>query len=140
MSMLSAIRTFMLDFPELDADAALLSDHSSGQILQYNIVQQPNSRVLSEDIIGNKECQYTFAFQSIESTMDEAQRHLNSEFYEKLEEWFITQTKLENLPVLKANQTAETIEALTSGYLMQEEAGTGVYQVQCRLLYTEKVT
>lgn len=139
MRMLSAIRTFMLDFPELDADAALLSDHSSGQILQYSIVQQPSSRVLSEDIIGNKECQYTFAFQSIESTMDEAQRHLNSEFYEKLEEWFITQTKIENLPVLKANQTAETIEVLTSGYLMQEEAGTGVYQVQCRLLYTEKV-
>lgn len=139
MPLLQSVKEFMLNFPSLDVDAALLSDHSSGEILQYSIVQQPGNRIISEDIIGNKECQYNFAFQSIESTMDEGQRLLNAEFYEKLEKWFTAQTEAGDFPVLETKQFPDEIKVVTSGYLMQEQTGTGVYQVQCVLLYTQKI-
>jgi hypothetical protein len=137
-SILEAIKTYMLDFPLLEDGSPLFSDHSVGTAVQYSIIQIPGTRVLEEDLVGNQDCQYTFAFQSIESTMDELQRFANANFYDELEVWLRTQSKLNLLPVLDANQKPELIETLGWGYLMQEETGIGVYQVQCRLLYIQE--
>lgn len=128
----------MLTCPLLADDAALFSDHSTGDMVQYSIIQVPGTRVLEEDLSGNQDCQYTFAFQSIESTMDELQRFANADFYDELEAWFKSQSNNNVLPTLQADQHPELIETLAWGYLMQEQTGTGVYQVQCRLLYIQE--
>lgn len=138
MSILEAIKTFMLDFPLLEEDTAVLSDHSTGNAVQYSIIQIPGTRILEEDLAGNQDCQYTFAFQSIESTLDELQRFANADFYDELEAWLTAQSNQNNLPALATGQHPEKIETLGWGYLMQEETGTGVYQVQCRLLYIQE--
>jgi hypothetical protein len=137
MSILEAIKTYMLTFPLLKDDALFLSDHSSGDIVQYSIIQIPGTRVLEEDLLGNESCQYTFAFQSIESTMDELARFANASFYDELETWLKSQSAQNILPAMESSQHPEKIETLSWGYLMQEQTGTGVYQVQCRLLYTQ---
>lgn len=138
MSILEAIKTYMLTLPLLENDTLFFSDHSTGREVQYSIIQSPGTRVLDEDLAGNQDCQYTFAFQSIESTLDELQRFANVNFYEELEAWFISQSNSNILPTLSAKQHPEKIETLAWGYLMQEETGTGVYQVQCRLLYIQE--
>ena len=138
MSILQAIKNYMLLFPLLQEDAPLLSDHADGSEVQYSIIQLPGTRVLEEDLAGNQACQYTFAFQSTESTLDELQRFANADFYEQLSNWFISQSLQEILPTLSDDQTPELIETITGGYLMQEETGTGVYQIQCRLLYNQQ--
>lgn len=137
MSILEAIRTYMLEFPELKPNSALWSDHSAGDAIQYSIVQIPSTRVLAEYLDGKSDRQYTFAFQSTESTLDELARYENAEFFDKLDAWFEAQTENEQFPTLEANQFPEKIETLSWSYLMQEQSGTGVYQVQCRLLYQQ---
>lgn len=138
MSMLQAIKNYMLLFPYLEENVVLLSDHTSGKEMQYSILQLPGTRVLEEDLAGNLDCQYPFAFQSIESTLDELQRFENADFFDKLYDWFTEQNNQEVFPELREDQTPERMETLGWGYLMQEETNLGVYQVQCRLLYTQK--
>lgn len=138
MSMLQAVKDYLILFPLLQDDALFQSDHSTGSEVQYSILQLPGTKVLEEDLAGNLYCQYPFAFQSIESTMDELQRFANADFYDQLDEWLKEQNEAEIFPVLEENQTPEKVETLGWGYLIQEQTGTGVYQVQCRLLYIQK--
>lgn len=138
MSLLQAVKDYLLAFPLLQDDALFQSDHNTGSQVQYSILQLPGTKVLEEDLAGNKYCQYPFAFQSIESTMDELQRFANADFYDQLDEWIESMNDAEIYPTLQAHQTPERVETLSWGYLMQEQTGTGVYQVQCRLLYTQR--
>lgn len=138
MSMLQAIKDYLILFPLLQDDALFQSDHTTGSEVQYSILQLPGTKVLEEDLVGNKSCQYPFAFQSIESTMDELQRFANADFYDELDAWMEAQNDAEIFPALPPNHLPERVETLGWGYLMQEQTGTGVYQVQCRFLYIQK--
>ena len=70
--------------------------------------------------------------------MDESQRLTNIGFFQAFADWLEEQTDDDNFPDLGVGKTAEKIEALDHGYLLQQgESGTGIYQVQCRLTYEQ---
>lgn len=137
MSLLQAVREYMATFPELQANVFLFGDHPEGDEPQYNISQLPGDKVLESYLDGKQDCQYAFAFQSAESAADELQRYENAAFFENLDAWFIAQTNAGNFPTLEVGQVAERIEATNWSYLLAENSLTGVYQIQCRLLYTQ---
>jgi hypothetical protein len=63
----------------------------------------------------------------------------NSGFYETLADWLEEQTKAGNLPTLDAGKTAESIEAVTWGFVYQQgESATGIYQITCKLVYEQE--
>lgn len=137
MSMLQAIRDYMDTFPELKDNVFLFGDHQEGEEPQYSIQQLPGTKVLESFLDGTDDCQYTFAFQSAESTADELERYANAEFFEKLDTWFKAQTLAQIFPTLETGQVAERIETTNWSYLMAENSLTGVYQIQCLLLYSQ---
>jgi hypothetical protein len=138
MSLISSLRTYLLTYPGFVSGAPLLIDNLGKSHTQYGVFPLPGARIIESYIDGSSLRQFAFALQSMESIADDAARQEAHEFYEALADWFETQTKAGVLPSLGAGKTAQTIEALQSGFLFEfGESGTGVFQMQCRLTYEQ---
>ncbi|HOJ01291.1 MAG TPA: hypothetical protein PLL88_06685 [Anaerolineaceae bacterium] len=139
MSIISAIQDYIKTYTSLKHGAPVWVDFLGPEPTQYAITPLPGTRVLEEDIVGNKIMSYPFAFQTMESTADDLERLETQGFYEAFAEWLELQSESGNPPVLGERQIAESIEATGWGYLYEQgDSQTGVYQVQCRLVYTQK--
>ena len=95
--------------------------------------------IVESYINGGSLREFPFAFQSMASTADDLERLQNIGFYEAFADWLETQSLAGTLPTLGAKQTAEKIEALNWAYLYEQgESSTGVYQITCKLTYTQQ--
>jgi hypothetical protein len=138
MSVLSAIRTFILTYSGLNDDAGMLIDVLGKTPTQYALVPLPGTKLLETYLDNSSLRQYPFALQSMESTADDVTRLANVEFYEAFTEWLENQNTAGTLPTLGSGKTAETIESLGQPILFEfGESGTGIYQLQCRLTYQQ---
>ena len=138
MSLLSALKTYLKTNTSVAALAAVFVDFMGEEPDQLAIIPIPGNRVIETYINGNSKRAFPFAIQSVESTADELGRIQNSGFYEDLSEWFESQTKAGVLPTLGTGKTAESIETMGWAYLFaQGQSQTGIYQVQCRLVYRQ---
>lgn len=139
MSTIESLKTFVSTYPHLNALADLSVDSLSADAVNYSIDPLPGARVIETDILGNKTREYPFAFTSREVTVDDLSRIANNGFFENFAEWLEDQTDKENLPNLGTNKKAESIEAASWGYLYQRDENdqTGIYQIICKLTYTE---
>lgn len=138
MSLISALKDYLEDYSELEEGAPVWVNFLGVQPVEYAIVPLAGTRIVSEDLAGNTERQFPFAFQSVESTADELERLGTTGFYEAFADWLETQTDDEAFPDLGEGKTATKIEALGQGYLYQQgDSQTGVYQIQCLLSYDQ---
>ena len=138
MSIIGEMVTYLKGYSGLVMGAPLWVNHLGGTATQYAILPLPGEKVIEVDILDRKTCEYPFAFQSMESTADDLARLENLGFYEDLAAWFDSQTEAGELPDLGPKKTAIAIEALTWGYIFEQgESQTGVYQVNCRLVYEQ---
>ncbi|MFM8321002.1 MAG: hypothetical protein ACKOC5_08825 [Chloroflexota bacterium] len=138
MSIISALRTFLATYPGLAAGAPLYVDYLGPGPTEYAIVPLAGGGVLEQYISGARVFEYVFAFRSMESTADDLERLENSGFYEALADWLYTQSQAGSLPALSAGKTAQLIEAQGWAYLYEQgQSDTGVYQIQCRLVYKQ---
>ena len=138
MSLIADLRTYLLTYSGLADGAPLLIDALGNANTQYGVFSLPVAQVIENYVDGSSLRQFAFALQSMESIADDAARIAASEFYEALADWFESQTEAGILPSLDTGKTAESIEALQSGFLFEfGESGTGVYQIQCRLTYQQ---
>jgi hypothetical protein len=139
MSVLSAIKTYLATYTGLKTGAPLWVDYLGSDPTQYAVVPLAGGKIVEEYIDGGSLREYPFAFQSMESTADELARLENNGFYELLSDWLDAQTAAGTLPVLGTGKTTELIEATTWGYLFEQGVSdTGIYQVNCRLVYHQK--
>lgn len=137
MSIIASLRIYLLTYPNWASGAPLHVDHI-GKEIEYGIFPLPVQPILEAYLDGSSLRQFAFAIQSMESIGDNNARMAASEFYETLADWLEVQTKRGNLPTMDAGKTAETIEALQSGFLFEfGDSGMGVYQIQCRLTYKQ---
>jgi hypothetical protein len=128
MSVIAALKTYLLTYSELKAGAEFGVDFLGPGDMGYSIVPQPGSLRV-----------FPFAFQSVESTADDPARVGANEFFEEFAEWLEDQTDDENLPTLDEGKVAVTIEATSHVFILQQgESGVGVYQMQCRLVYQQE--
>ena len=139
MSLLSAVQTYIKTYtPLASASAPVFVDALGYEPNQYAIVPLPGEPFVEKYLDGSSTRQFSFAFQSTEATVDDAERLGNNEFYESFSAWMESQTNAGVLPALGTGKTAETIEAVNAGYLFQQgESGTAVYQITCRLQYSQ---
>lgn len=139
MSIISALKTYIATYSGLETGAPLLIDLLGKNPTEYALVPLPGQRVVETFVNDGVLCEYPFAIQSMESTADDGTRQAINEFYEALAEWLEAQNKAGILPTLAAGKTAEKIEALGWGYLLDPgESGTGIYQIQCKLTYDQQ--
>ena len=139
MSMIESLRTYIATYTGLKEGKPLWVDHLGDTPTEYAIVPLAGTRVLERYLDGSSLREFTFAFQSTESTADNLERLENVGFYEAFADWLETQTEADVLPTLNVKQTAEKIEALGWGFLYEQgQSATGIYQIQCKLTYQQQ--
>ncbi len=137
MSMITAVRNFLLTYPAM-ADRLIHVDALGSQPTEYAVIPVPGARIVKKYLNEGSGREYPFLIQSMESTADELERIENSGFYEALADWLEAQTDAGNLPILGTGKTAESIEAVTWGFVYEQgESGTGIYQITCKLVYEQ---
>lgn len=138
MSLISVVRDYIETYTGLAEDAPVWVEYLGSDPIQYAILPLAGDRVLEEYINGTSLRSWPFAFRSMESTADDLARLENNGFYEAFAEWLDEQTDAGELPTLENGKTAEAIEATGWGFLYEQgESDTGIYQVQCRLIYKQ---
>lgn len=117
-------------------------DYQSDQPDDFSINTIPENRVISEDVIGNREMQFSFNLMSRVYTATDLDRITNLHFLDDLAEWIYEQDQKRNYPKLpKENQIPTGIEVTSFGYLYSNDAEiqNGIYQMQLKLYYQERV-
>jgi hypothetical protein len=138
-SIIEGVRAFIRTYTELSDDAPVWVEYLGPDPTEYAILPLAGGRVIETYITGKRFMEYPFALRSMESTADDSARLENNGFYEAFAEWLDDQTDAGTLPELPSGKTADEIEALGWGYLYEQgESETGIYQVQCRLVYEEE--
>ena len=137
-TIIAALETYIKTYTNLKSGAPVLTDFLNKNPTQYSIVPQGGERVTEWNIDYSSEREYAFAFQSMFSTADEADRLANNGFYEVLADWFDSQTQAGTLPTLNSNQHPVAIQTTSWGFLFdQSESTTGVYQILCKLIFDQ---
>lgn len=117
-------------------------DYQSDQPDDFSINTIPENRVISEDVIGNREMQFSFNLMSRVYTATDLDRITNLHFLDDLAEWIYEQDQKGNYPKLpKENQISTGIEVTSFGYLYSNDAEiqNGIYQMQLKLYYQERI-
>lgn len=136
-SVIGAIRQYIQGYQELAQDVPVWVGMLGADVKSYCVGTSPGKEV-EEDIAGNKTVIYPFTFGSTESTAEQIETLENAEFYEAFSDWLDEQTENGILPDLGANRTAERIEAADLASIVSLAEDTGIYQIICKLTYTEK--
>jgi hypothetical protein len=138
MSVIQAVRTYLATYSGLKANAPLWVDYLGSNPTQYAVVPLAGGKIVESYIDGSSLREFPFAFQSMERTADDLERLENNGFFEAFSDWLESQSNAGIFPVLGAGKTPELIEALGWGYLYEQgESDSGIYQVQCRLVYQQ---
>jgi hypothetical protein len=138
-TIIEAIQTFIKDYEGLEDNAPVWVDYLGSQVTQYSINPMPGSRIVETYIDGSTLREYPFSFLFSGSTADDTARLGNSGLAESFADWIEEQSESGNLPLLSDNKTAESMQVTNSGYLEQEgESQTGIYAIQCKLVYTQE--
>jgi len=139
MSIINALKTYISTYTGLKDDAPVWVDYIGPNPTEYAIIPLAGSKIIEQYITGGRMREYPFAFQSAEYTADELERLETSGFFEAFADWLESQTNAGVLPPLGAKQTALEIEATSWAYLFEQgNSETGIYQVQCRLIYEQE--
>lgn len=139
MSIIESLQNFISACPALNAFADLHVDGLESGAVNYSIDTLPGSRILMQDLAGNKTREFPFALTSREAAIDDLARITNSGFYEDFADWLEGQTDNGTLPDLGTNKAVESIEATSWGYLYQRDENdqTAIYQIICKMTYTD---
>jgi hypothetical protein len=137
MKIIESIRTYIKSCPYLkEYEGALNVDFLGKNATSYSIEEVPVEPIIKRYVDGSSVRQCTFIFCSRELLDMNVRTQLsNSGFYEDFANWLEEESVKGNLPILAANKESRKIEAITSGYVMGEDATTAQYQIQCRLTY-----
>lgn len=138
MSVISAVRTYLAGYSGLKTGAPLWVDYLGSDPTQYAVIPLAGTKIVESYINGSSLRVFPFAVQSMESTADDLERLDNNGFFETFSDWLESQTAAGLLPTLSAGKTPELIEATGWGFLYEiGVSDTGIYQVQCRLVYKQ---
>ncbi len=138
MSIISAIRNYILQFPELN-EGYLRVDYMGADPIEYTVEAVPTNPVYKKYVDGSCVKQFLFIFASREFfSADVNQCIENLDFYEHFAGWIETNNKNAVYPQLESGKSPVGIEIVTSGYAFDYDEKAARYQIQLRLLYEEE--
>ncbi len=128
----------MLGCPLLK-DGVLNVDYLGLDPTEYSVDTLPADPIIKEYIDGSSVRQFVFAFGSVENYGSDVDNNLaNSGFYEDFAAWMEQKSTSKEFPTLETGKTPIEIKAQGAGYLIENTENAARYQVQCRLVYTQK--
>lgn len=133
--MIDNIREYLKTCPYLK-NGKINVDYLGEAPVRYTIDAVPSPAVLKHYAGGDTLRQFVFVFASREYYGQEVLQNMqNNSFYESFAAWLEEQSEAGELPSLESGKTAQSMEALTSGYLYDGDTDNARYQIQCRLVY-----
>jgi hypothetical protein len=139
MSIIESLRTFIKGYSGLKTGVPLWVDFLGTDPTQYSIIPLPGERIIDWSIDDSESTrEFPFALDVMQSTADQAKRMESAGFGEAFADWLETQWLAGTMPTLDTGKTSYKIEALGWGYLFEQgQSETGIYQIQCKLTYTQ---
>ena len=141
MTIIEAVRDYILTCPLLEEFARINVDFLPEDVTTYSVESVPTTTIISTDIDGSTTRQFVFVFASRLIYTDELRNNIdNSGFYEDFENWLEANSDNGVFPVLAEGLTPTKIEAMSSGYLFDiaGDFSNARYQIQCRLIYDKE--
>lgn len=139
MSVIAVLQAWHSDSGLLEDDALLSVDHVGQEPVQYGLIPLPGRRVIERYLDDSAQLEFPFAIQATFYTADDASRLQNSDWMERVANFYELATNSDELPDLGDGKEAVLIEAVNAGFLMEQgESGTGIYQITGRLVYDQE--
>lgn len=115
-------------------------DYLGADIGAYTIDVVPAEPIVKTYTDGSTIRQFLFVFGSKEAySADVLQNIENNGFFEKLQEWFEEQNRINSFPKLGTGKKAIKVEVTSTGYLFDESEDRARYQCQCKLSYYQDI-
>lgn len=139
MSILKSLQNYLKTYAgmEIKPLSEILTDQVSEYASSYAIAPSGNSKI-EADILGNKRYENNYIFFAKEAAQNEIDRQENYGFLEAFSEWIEEQNDAGNFPVLPEKYEAESISVSNAMLVGVEEDGTGLYQVQIKLIFVRR--
>lgn len=139
MSIIEALRAYIITCPHIGADQPVLIDYLGTEVTGTTLEPLPCDPVFRQYTDGGCLRQFQFLFASREIyTADVQQCAANQAFYERFAAWIRAQNDAGSLPDLGEGRTTFALEILSNGYVLSEDTETARYQIQLRLIYEEE--
>ena len=134
-SITQGLKTFLETYTPLSGGVYV--EFVGEQPTEYSVVMLPELEKIEEWIVSGGIYGRHFLLNMRAATNEDADRLINNGFYEDFAEWLRAQSDAGTLPTLPTGYTAQSIEALSNGFLMEssEVLSTAVYSINCRLVY-----
>lgn len=117
-------------------DGVFRVDALGDEATEYTIGIGSFDPIIERYIDGSSDRRFQLTFESREFySQDRIQNLENSGFYEKLSDWIDEQAAQKHFPDLPEKCYPETLRALSSGYLFDENGETARYQIVIELTY-----
>ena len=139
-SIIEGISNYIMACPLL-RDGAFRIDALGYDPIEYTIGVGSFDPIIERYIDGSSDRRFQATFGSREEyDMDRVQNIANSTFYEEFSEWIDAQDAAGNFPDLPEGCTPESIRALSSGFLFDENGTSARYQIEIEITYHKQAT
>lgn len=136
-AIIDKVREYIAECPYLEEYAELNVEYLTDKVVTYSVNENAGyNPIISKDIIGNKDMQFLFTFDSKLHWNEDIQNNIdNSKFFENFRKWLETNNKNKIYPDIKG---IYEIGATTNGYIFATNANEAIYRIQCYLNYFEE--
>ncbi len=135
MSIIQAVTDYISACPLLE-DGYMHVDFLGSDPVEYVIEKLATDPIVRRYVDGSAVMRYDFAIGSREYfSVDALQNIENNEFYEELQSYFMNKSRLGQLPALDTGLTAQKLEPIADGYVVDVDGLSARYQMQWRLTY-----
>ena len=137
---IESIRDFIKECPHLSEFAGVIGVESlDADPVCYAIESVPVSPVVKRYTDGSSVRQFAFNFLSKAPYNNDVLENIeNCGFFEHFSDWMEERTITKDLPKMGSGKTAKKIQAMSPGYLFNEEGNQAFYQIQCKLTYFQE--
>lgn len=142
MSVIASVRAFIQDYPGLSTFDDLVGvEHLPEDTKSYAVEASVTSQPIKKRYInGDTERCFNFVLASREYFGADVAENIDiAEFYEDFSDWLERCTINNDLPEMDKGKRAIKIQALTNGYVFNADASKAQYQIQCQLIYYQKL-
>ena len=114
-----------------------LPEDTKSYAIEASVTSQP---IKKRYINGDTERRFNFVLASREYFGADVAENIDvAEFYEDFSDWLERCTINNELPEMDKGKRAIKIQALTNGYVFNADATKAQYQIQCQLIYYQKL-
>lgn len=128
------VRDYIAKCPYLKEYAELNVEYLVDKVVAYSVNENAGyNPVISKSIIGLKDMQFLFTFDSKLYWNEDIQNNIdNSKFFENFREWLEENNNKKIFPEING---VYEIGATTNGYIFATNANEAIYRIQCYLKY-----